>query len=152
MDELDAQIQRWHREQVASRKLAAIPGIGPLTASALVATLGDAQQFDNSQQLAACLGLVPKQHSSGGKPTLLGISKRGDSYLRTLLIHSARAVIRIAARRSDHTGSWLARLLGRRNPNVAAVALANKNARIAWALLARDRQFRPDYAPVAGGG
>jgi transposase len=152
VDELDAQIQRWHREQAASRKLAAIPGIGPLTASALVATIGDARQFESGRQLAAWLGLVPKQHSSGGKPTLLGISKRGDVYLRTLLIHGARAVIRVAKRRSDHAGSWLARLLHRRNPNVAAVALANKNARTVWALLARDRQFRPDYAPATVGG
>jgi len=90
VEELDEQIQRWHREQAASRKLAAIPGIGPLTASALVATLGDARQFENGRQLAAWLGLVPKQHSSGGKPTLLGIGKRGDTYLRTLLIHGAR--------------------------------------------------------------
>ena len=152
VDELDAQIQRWHREQAASRKLAAIPGIGPLTASALVATIGDARQFESGRQLAAWLGLVPKQHSSGGKPTLLGISKRGDVYLRTLLIHGARAVIRVAKRRSDHAGSWLARLLHRRNPNVVAVALANKNARTVWALLARDRQFRPDYTPATVGG
>ena len=151
-DELDAQIQRWHREQAASRKLAAIPGIGPLAASALVATIGDARQFESGRQLAAWLGLVPKQHSSGGKPTLPGIGKRGDVYLRTLLIHGARAVIRVAKRRSDHAGSWLARLLHRRNPNVAAVALANKNARTVRALLARDRQFRPDYAPATVGG
>lgn len=152
VDELDAQIQRWHREQAASRKLAAIPGIGPLTASALVATVGDARQFENGRQLAVWLGLVPKQRSSGGKPTLLGISKRGDTYVRTLLIHGARAVIRVAARRSNHAESWLARLLGRRNRNVAAVALANKNARIVWALLARDRAFRSDYTPAVVGG
>ena len=152
VDELDAQIQRWHRAQAASRKLAAIPGIGPLTASALVATIGDGRQFENGRQLAAWLGLVPKQCSSGGKPTPLGISKRGDVYLRTLLIHGARAVIRVAKCQSDHAGSWLARLLGRRNQNVAAVALANKNARIVWALLVHDRPFRPDYAPVTVGG
>ncbi len=151
VEELDEQIQRWHREQAASRKLAAIPGIGPLTASALVATLGDARQFENGRQLAAWLGLVPKQHSSGGKPTLLGIGKRGDTYLRTLLIHGARAVIRVAKRPSNHAGNWLAQLLHRRNPNVAAVALANKNARRVWALLAHDREFQPDYAPAAIG-
>ncbi len=89
VDELEAQIQQWHREQAASRKLTAIPGIGPLTASALVATIGDARQFESGRQLAAWLGLVPRQHSSGGKPTLLGIGKRGDVYLRTLLIHGA---------------------------------------------------------------
>ena len=151
VEELDEQIQRWHREQAASRKLAAIPGIGPLTASALVATLGDARQFENGRQLAAWLGLVPKQHSSGGKPTLLGIGKRGDTYLRTLLIHGARAVIRVAKRPSNHAGDWLARLLHRRNPNGVAVALANKNARRVWALLAHDREFQPDYAPAAIG-
>lgn len=151
VDELDAQIQRWHRENAASRKLTAIPGIGPLTASALVASIGDAKSFENGRQLAAWLGLVPRQHSTGGKPTLLGISKRGDGYLRTLLIQGARAVIRVAERKAEHAGSWLARLLGRQHPNVAAVALANKNARIVWALLAHDREFRPDYTPAAVG-
>ena len=87
---------------------------------------------------------MPKQHSSGGKSTLLGISKRGDSYLRTLLIHGARSVIFRAKQKAD-TGSWLHQLVERRNPNVAAVALANKNARIVWALLANDRNFQADY-------
>ena len=87
--ELEREIQRWHRGNEASRKLEEIPGIGPITASALVASIGDAKSFDNGRQVAAWLGLVPKQHSSGGKSTLLGISKRGDSYLRTLLIHGA---------------------------------------------------------------
>ncbi len=91
--ELEREIQRWHRGNEASRKLEEIPGIGPITASALVASIGDAKSFDNGRQVAAWLGLVPKQHSSGGKSTLLGISKRGDSYLRTLLIHGARSVI-----------------------------------------------------------
>jgi transposase len=144
--ELDEQIQLGHRENAASRKLAEIPGIGPLTASALVASIGDATTFENGRQLAAWLGLVPRQHSSGGKQTLLGISKRGDGYLRMLLIHGARAVIWAAERKLDPADSWLKRLVGRRNKNVAAVALANKNARIVWALLAHDRAFRPDYA------
>ncbi len=91
------------------------------------------------------MGLVPRQHSSGGKTNLLGISKRGDTYLRTLLIHGARAVIRHAELKLDVQG-WLHKLVARRNKNVAAVALANKNARIVWALLARDREFRSDYA------
>ena len=99
VDELDAQIQRWHRENAVSRELAKIPGIGPLTASALVASIGDANSFENGRQLAAWLGLVPRQHSTGGKQTLLGISKRGDCYLRTLLIHGARAVIRVSERK-----------------------------------------------------
>ncbi len=145
VDELDAQIQRWHRENAASRKLAEIPGIGPLTASALVASIGDAKNFANGRQLAAWLGLVPRQHSTGGKQTLLGISKRGDCYLRTLLIHGARSVIRVMERKIEQADSWLKRIVARRNKNVAAVALANKNARIVWALLAHDRQFQPNY-------
>ncbi len=151
VDELDAQIQLWHRENAASRKLAEIPGIGPLTASALVASIGDAKNFENGRQLAAWLGLVPRQHSTGGKQTLLGISKRGDSYLRTLLIHGARAVIRVSERKLEKADSWLTRIIGRRNKNVAAVALANKNARIVWALLAHDREFRPDYLLAVAG-
>jgi len=149
VQELEVQIQVWHRANDASRKLAQIPGIGPITASALAASIGDAKSFDNGRQLAAWLGLVPRQNSSGGKQTLLGISKRGDTYLRTLLIHGARAVIRVAERKVTYADSWLAGVMGRRNKNVAAVALANKNARIVWALLAHDREYATDYAPVA---
>ena len=147
--ELEVQIQSWHRENEASKKLAKIPGIGPITASALVASIGDAKSFDNGRQLAAWLGLVPRQHSSGGKQMLLGISKRGDTYLRTLLIHGARAVIRVAERKAGYADSWLARLMGRRNKNVAAVALANKNARTVWALLVHGRDYEADYEPAA---
>ena len=147
--ELEKQIQHWHRESEASRKLEQIPGIGPLSASALVATIGDAKQFKNACQLAAWLGLVPRQHSSGGKPMLLGISKRGDAYLRTLLIHGARSVVRVAECKDDGGQSWLVQLIGRRHKNVAAVALANKNARIVWALLAHDRNYQADYVPLA---
>jgi transposase len=147
--ELEEQIQTWHRESVASKKLAQIPGIGPITASAMVASIGNARNFENGRQLAAWLGLVPRQNSSGGKQTLLGISKRGDTYLRTLLIHGARAVIRVAERKAQHAGSWLAGVMGRRNKNVAAVALANKNARIVWALLAHDRDYEADYGQAA---
>ena len=147
--ELELQIQVGHRENAASRKLAQIPGIGPITASALVASIGNARNFENGRQLAAWLGLVPRQNSSGGKQTLLGISKRGDTYLRTLLIHGARAVIRVAERKVEHAGSWLAGVMGRRNKNVAAVALANKNARIVWALLALDRDYVADYGLAA---
>ena len=147
--ELEVQIQRWHREHAASKKLAQIPGIGPITASALVASIGDAKSFENGRQLAAWLGLVPRQHSSGGKQVLLGISKRGDTYLRTLLIHGARAVIRVVERKAGYADSWLARLMGRRNKNVAAAALANKNARTVWALLAHGRDYQADYEPAA---
>ena len=141
VNELEEAIVRWHRDSVASQTLAQLPGIGPITASALVASIGNPRNFQNGRQLAAWLGLVPRQHSSGGKQTLLGISKRGDSYLRTLLIHGARAVLRVAEHKESFAGSWLAGVMARRNPNVAAVAQANKTARIIWALLAHDRKY-----------
>jgi transposase len=137
----------WHRENEASRKLEKIPGIGALTASALVASVGNASCFADGRQMAAWLGLVPRQHSTGGKPTLLGISKRGDTYLRMLLIHGARAVVRVSERKPE-PDTWLKCLLSRRNKNVAAVAFANKNARIAWALLRHDREYALDYTSV----
>ena len=143
--ELEAQIIAWHRNNELSRKLEAVPGIGPLTASALVATVGDAKNFKNGRQMAAWLGLVPKQESSGGKTVLLGISKRGDVYLRTLLIHGARAVLWAAQRRKANVDRWVQGLLERRNANVAAVAMANKTARIVWALLAKTRQYDPQH-------
>lgn len=148
VEELELQIKLWHKENEASKKLEAIPGIGPITASAIVATVGNATEYKNGRQLAAWLGLVPKQRSSGGKQTLLGISKRGDTYLRTLLIHGARAVIRFAENKTEPE-SWLHKLIMRRNKNVAAVALANKNARVIWALLAKGTTFHPDHASAA---
>ena len=147
VDEFETQIKAWHRSSELSMKLEKIPGIGPLGASALVASIADATSFDSGRQLSAWLGLVPRQHSSGGKPTLLGISKRGDVYLRTLLIHGARSAILAAQRKAVNTNVWLAGLLDRRHPNVAAVALANKNVRTVWALLAHGRQFRANYVP-----
>ncbi len=150
--ELEAQIKTWHQSSPLSRKLEALPGIGPITASALVASVGDAKSFDSGRQLAAWLGLVPRQHSSGGKNVLLGISKRGDCYLRTLLIHGARSVVRVTQSKTwggnaaPGPSDWLYKLLERRNPNVTAIALANKNARIVWALLSQDRTYQPDYA------
>ena len=146
VDEFEAKIKAWHRSSELSMKLEKIPGIGPLGASALVASIADANSFANGRQLSAWLGLVPRQHSSGGKPALLGMSKRGDVYLRTLLIHGARSAILAAQRKAVNSNVWLAGLLGRRHPNVAAVALANKNVRTVWALLAHGREFRPDYA------
>lgn len=143
--EIEAEINLWHRENEASRKLAAIPGIGPITASALVASIGNAKSFANGRQLAAWLGLVPRQHSSGGKPLLLGISKRGDTYLRTLLIHGARAVIRHASAKSRYAESLLGKLIARRHVNIAACALANKSARTVWAILAHGRDYDPTY-------
>jgi len=144
VEELEAQIKAWHRADEISRQLERVPGIGPLTASALVASIGDAKNFKNGRQLAAWLGLVPRQHSSGGKSTLLGMSKRGDAYLRTLMIHGSRSVIYRASQKND-PDSWLVKLIKRRNVNVAAVALANKTARIAWALLTHKSEYQPDY-------
>lgn len=150
--DLEKEIQLWHAQNEASRRLAEIPGIGPITASALVASIGDARCFKNGRQLAAWMGLVPRQHSSGGKQVLLGISKRGDGYLRALLIHGARAVLRHAEHKVETATSWLGHLLSRRHKNIAAVALANKNARRAWALLMHDeRRFRADYVPAGAG-
>lgn len=145
VDEIEAQIKAWHRASEASQRLEKVPGIGPLTATALVASVGDAKNFDSGRQFAAWLGVVPRQHSSGGKPMLLGMSKRGDAYLRTMLIHGARAVIYRATQRAD-AESWLVKLATRRNKNVAAVALANKIARTVWALLAHERQYKTDWA------
>jgi transposase len=144
VDELEAQILAWHRSSELSCKLAQVPGIGPITASALVACIGDAKNFDNGRQVGAWLGLVPRQHSSGGKSNLLGMSKRGDTYLRTLLIHGARSVIYRAGQRTESC-QWINGVVNRRNKNVAAVALANKNARIVWALLAHDRHYQAGY-------
>ncbi|MBC8740319.1 IS110 family transposase [Paraburkholderia sp. UCT31] len=145
--DMDAVILAWHRESDLCRKLEKIPGVGPVTATALVATIGDVKHLDNGRQLAEWLGLVPRQHSSGGKQNLLGISKRGDCYLRTLLIHCARSVIFLSRRKGVCEG-WVYELIQRRNHNVAAVALANKIARIVWALWTHDREFRSDYAPA----
>ena len=146
--DFEKQIIAWHRSCELSRKLENIPGIGPLAASALVASIADANSFDNGRQVSAWLGLVPRQHSSGGKSTLLGMSKRGNPYLRTLLIHGARSAILAAQRKTENTNVWLANLLTRRHPNIAAVALANKNVRAVWAILAHGREFKADYVPT----
>ena len=135
-------VERVYRAHPVCQKLAAVPGIGPLTATALVATVGRPQAFHNGRHLAAWLGLVPRQYSSGGKERLGGISKRGSRYVRTRLIHGARAVVQRAERRTDTQGRWLSALKHRKGINVAAVALANKNARVIWALLAHDEAYR----------
>jgi transposase len=140
--ELEGTIVRWHKDSEPSQRLAKIPGIGPLGASALLATLGEPRTFARGRQVSAWLGMVPRQASSGGKATLLGMSKRGDSYLRTLLIHGARSVLQQVKRHPERADPWLKALLARRPKNVVAVALANKNARIAWALLAHDRDYQ----------
>jgi transposase len=125
------------------QRLMTIPGIGPLTATALVAAVSDASAFKNGRQFAAWLGLVPRQHSTGGKERLLGISKRGDSYLRKLLIHGARATLRWVGRKTDRRSQWIRQLSERRGTNRTAVAVANKNARIVWALLTSHQVYEP---------
>ena len=142
------QLQGWLRTDLAAKAIADIPGVGLLTATAAVATMGDPKAFKSGREFAAWLGLVPRQHSSGGKSNLLGMSKRGDSYLRTLLIHGARSVIYRAGQKADPC-SWVNAVVQRRNKNVAAVALANKNARIVWALLAHDRGYEAGYTRKA---
>ena len=132
-----------------SRRLATIPGVGPITASAIVATVGDATQFKSGRQFAAWLGLVPQQRSSGGKERLGRISKRGDGYIRRLMIHGARAVVGWRKRRPMAGDPWLAGLLARRHVNVATVAFANKSTRIAWALMARGRIYTTVRARAA---
>ena len=141
--ELELVIKAWHRHNADSQRLAGIPGVGVITATALVATIGDARQFKSGRHLAAWLGIVPRQHSSGGKERLLGISKRGDVYLRTLLIHGARVVLRHLTARPHKVGTWLTRLANRAHPNVVATALANRNARVVWALLVHKSSYDP---------
>ncbi len=138
---LDEEINCQSRKNEACQRLEAVPGIGRLTASALVASVGNGKAFKSGRQFAAWLGLVPKQHSSGGKPKLLGISKRGDVYLRRMLIHGARAVLKHMNPRRGVT-RWLECLLTRAHRNVVIVALANKLARIAWALLAKGERYK----------
>lgn len=140
----DEKLDRKFKADERCKRLAKVPGVGPLVATALVATVGNAQEFRNGRELSAFLGLAPRQHSSGGKRVLLGITKRGDRYLRTLLIHGARASLRWSALKTDSYSCWAARIKTERGPNVATVAMANKNARILWALLNRGERYRSD--------
>jgi transposase len=151
VEQIEAELKAWFKHSEDAGRIEKIPGIGWLTATALVASIGDAKSFKNGRQLAAWLGLVPRQHSTGGKPKLLGISKRGDAYLRTLIIHGARAAIRFVDRDRSATGQWVRDLEQRRPKNVAVVARANKHARIVWALLAHQRDYDPQHqsAPMA---
>jgi len=143
---LEGYIEAWHKNSTASQRLASIPGIGVLTATALAGTVGTGSAFRNGRDLAAYLGLVPRQASSGGRERLLGISKRGDGYVRMLLVHGARSVMRSAKRREeaglDSPYPWLTRLMGRTHVNRACVAQANKTARIAWCVLTTGQDYR----------
>jgi transposase len=139
--ELERQIGSWQRRETECQRIAAVPGVGKLTATAVVATVGDATSFRSGREFAAFLGLVPRQSGTGGRVKLLGISKRGDPYLRTLLIHGARTVLMQQSKADRTLDPWLRELLSRRPKNVAIVALANKMARTIWALMAHGRAF-----------
>ena len=144
---LESKLEALSKQDENCQRLLSIPGIGLLTATALIAAIGDISVFKNGRELAAWIGLVPRQHSTGGKPTLLGISKRGDSYLRTLLIHGGRSVVRTADKHKDRKSGWVTELAERRGKNIASVAVANKNARIAWAVLTHKTTYQ--VTPVA---
>ncbi len=139
--EIELRLKLWHKEDQACQRIADIPGVGLLTATAAVATMGDAQAFKSGREFSAWLGLVPRQTGTGGRIRLLGISKRGDTYLRTLLIHGARSVLTHAKEPTP----WTTELRQRRPLNVAVVALANKMARTIWALLAHERTYQKGF-------
>ena len=143
-------ILAWHRSCGPSRRLEEIPGIGPIVATALVAEISDWKAFSSGRGLAAWIGLVPKQHTTGGKDKLGSITKQGNRYLRWLLVNGAMAVIRYAQKHGTKKHPWLGRLMARRPTKVAAVALANKIARIAWAIMVRGERYRePALLPAA---
>jgi transposase len=149
MAQLDARIKTFDRRIDAvfrsdpdCQRIARICGVGPKTATAVVAAVGDGAEFKNGRHMAAWMGLVPRQRSSGDKRVLMGISKRGDKHLRTLLVHGARSVVRVAAAKTDPFSQWVNALRERRGMNRAIVAVANKNARIIWAMLRRNEEFR----------
>jgi transposase len=145
IEQLERTIRSYHRQDEQCRRIEAIPGVGPLSSTAILASVGDVRTFRSGRQFAAFLGLVPRQSGTGGRVRMLGISKRGDPYLRTLLIHGARAVLNHSARPGHLQPPWLEGLLTRRPKNVAIVALANKIARTIWALLAHGRDFDPRW-------
>ena len=144
--EMDKEIALIAQSDPVAKRLQQLRGVGPMVATALLASVGDGKQFRNGRQMAASLGLTPRQHSSGGKDRLLGISKRGDSYLRSLLIHGARSAIYAARGKEDRLSQWVISIASRRHPNVAAVALANKTARIAWSMLRHETDYNPELA------
>src|ERR1700693_6393663 len=143
LKELDHEITALATDPVAQR-LQQLRGVGPMIATALLATVGDASQFANGRQMAVSLGLTPKQNSSGGKEKLLGISKRGDSYVRCLLVHGARSMISASKGKEDRLSQWVTRIASTRHPNVAAVAMANKTARIAWAMIRNGSDYQTE--------
>lgn len=148
---MDQEIQELARESAVAQRLQQLRGVGPITATALVAVLGDGKGFRKGRDFAVSLGLTPKQRSSGGKTHLLGISKRGDSYLRQLMVHGARAAVRTATSHNDPLSQWIQRLGQRKHTNVVVVALANKTARMAWAMINNNRDYEPQLAASVHG-
>ena len=142
IEALTLDINRVARSDEMAKRLQGVPGVGPISATAFVSTVGDAGHFKNARQLAAWLGLVPRQHSTGGKTTLMGITKRGDRYLRYLLVHGARAALKVAEKSNDPRMKWALDVAKRRGQNRAVVALANKNARVMWALMKHEDTYR----------
>jgi transposase len=147
--EFDRQIMAWHRSSATSKRLDEIPGVGPALATALIASIADPKAFRSGRDFSAWIGLVPKQHSSGGKDRLGRISKQGDRYLRSLFTTGALAVIRYAKIYRTKHRPWLTALLARRPTKVAAIALANKIARMAWAMMVRDERYKEPVALAA---
>lgn len=147
--DLDLEIKNLARSSPVAQRLMQLQGVGPVIATALVATLGQGQAFRKGRDFAVSLGLTPKQHSTGGRAQLLGISKRGDAYLRQLLVHGARAAVRTADRRDDALSRWIQGMLARKHTNVVVVALANKTARMAWALIHNDQDYDVGLAAAA---
>ncbi len=148
VSELDKAIQAVAQSNPDAKRLQQLRGVGPMIATALVASIGNGEHFTKGRQMSASLGLTPRQHSSGNKDRLLGISKRGDPYLRSLLVHGARATIWSARNKDDHLSRWVKDLAVRRHPNIAAVALANKTVRMAWAMLRNAEDYQPDKVMV----
>jgi transposase len=140
---MNAVIQRVATENEACQRLTAIPGIGPVTATALIAAVGNGSGFRKGRDLAAWVGMVPREYSTGGKQKLLGISKRGNSYLRRLFVQGARVVMQYHTKQAPGLSCWLGRLMARTHQNVAVVALANKLIRMAWAVLCKNEIYRP---------
>lgn len=146
---LDKEIEELVEAHPVCKRLLTIPGVGPTTASAIVAASPGACMFKNGRQFSAWLGLVPRQESSGGKPRLLGISKRGDVYIRQLLVHGARSVLMVAHKKKDLLSEWALKMRKTKGWNKAAVAMANKNARIIWALMSKEEDFKPSFKKAA---
>jgi len=148
--QLDEEVN-WYQEQIQDpvqqdttlKRLVQLPGFGPIVSSAVKTWLGDGHQFTRGRDASAALGVVPRQHSSGAKPVLLGISKRGDAYIRCLVTHGARSVVRCAHNKRDPLSVWIPRLVERRGIHKATVALANKLVRIAWAMVVHEQDYRP---------